>query len=488
MTPWRRLTVAGVALAVLVASPPARADSPEPTPEVHTDDSPQTEDAEDALEDQAEDAPRPTFDEAEEEFMPRTRMRETMPGLYPQNLGRLKGVGLWAGTPDRAFTLRIGGFTHLDSRNAFTAAQGSENNLFGRRIRLTLDGVIFKDFEYRFMWDQLIDPLFPYDFHFDWRPIHEFNIRVGGFKTPFGFERRARAYALWFTERAFPTAIAPNRSIGIFFYGQTQDGFFSYDVTVGSGAIDMGTEYELQGSPDLAGRIYFTPFRRIAPHIDALKHLGIGFSWTIGNEWASPDDPRLRRQRATPRGAVFGGRLLFDYLDDADGTSFANGLRDRQSVHAHWRHGQFNTLFEYVRSAQQMAHGLEASDPLHEAYLAHHAWQVMLSMTLHPEDENTWFGVAPKRPLDPSKGQWGGWTVSVRYHELYFDPQTFPTFADEDLWARTLRAVGTSLQWHINLLVELQLDFEVTFPRAAGDANLGPPTEYAITSRIELRY
>jgi phosphate-selective porin OprO and OprP len=444
----------------------------------------------------AQDAEAPTA-EAEEEGAEQTpapqlvlepERRETIPGLYPENVGKLKGTGIWAGTPDRAFTLRTTGFVHLDSRSALTAGPEADSDVFFRRVRLTLDGRLFGQFEYRFMWDQMIDPLIPYDFHLDWRPIHEFNVRVGGFKSSFGFERRARSYALLFIERGFPTALAPNREMGVFLYGQTRDGFFSYDVSVGTGAENLGVLYEFRGSPDLAGRIYFQPFR-LRPDLENLKYLGIGFSGTFGREWGRPDDPRLQGVRATPRRSVYGGRLLFDYYDDAEGTTFAHGVRDRQSVHAHWRHGQFNTMFEYVRSANQVARNDgTTTSPARTGYLANHAWQVVLSMTLNPEDQNTFFGVVPSRPFNPRLGQWGGATVAVRYHELYLDPRTFPEFADPDLWARTLRAVGASFQWHVNLLVEVQLDLEVTVPRTAEATNASLPTETAIMTRVELRY
>ncbi len=143
--------------------------------------------------------------------------RETLPGMYPENLGIFDGLGFWAGTADRAFVLRLAGFTHIDSR--YTSANpdgGSEYGMFLRRTRVTIDGRFFGKFEYRVMFDTLIDPLQPYDFHLDWRPIHEFNLRIGGFKSPFGLERRSRAYALPFVERGWPTALAPNRDLGIF--------------------------------------------------------------------------------------------------------------------------------------------------------------------------------------------------------------------------------------------------------------------------------
>lgn len=144
--------------------------------------------------------------------------RETLPGMYPENLGIYDGLGFWAGTTDRAFVLRLAGFTHIDSRYASGSVDGgSEYGMFLRRTRFSMDGRFFGKFEYRVMFDTLIDPLSPYDFHLDWRPIHEFNIRVGGFKSPFGLERRSRAYALLFAERGWPTVLAPNRDLGVYF-------------------------------------------------------------------------------------------------------------------------------------------------------------------------------------------------------------------------------------------------------------------------------
>lgn len=409
--------------------------------------------------------------------------RETLPGQYPEATGEFYGQGFWAGTPDRAFTIRSSGFVHIDSRIAFDGEDDPTADFYWRRLRIALDGRVFGQVEYRLMWDILFDPVIPYDFHLDWRPTQEVSFRVGGFKSPFGFERRARAYALLFNDRGFPTTLAPNRDIGIFMYGQTSDGFFSYDIAMVTGAQDLGVAYEFRGRPDFAGRVYYQPFRRTSG-FPTLHHLGVGLSWTVGREVGREGERRLGRVRAMPRGSIYGGRRLFDWLDDEEGASIANGLRDRQSVHAHWRHGPFNSLFEYTRSAQQVSKGVaDDGSPRNRAYLAHQAWQLVLSMTLVRGDQNTFFGVTTTRPFDLEKGDWGGATVSVRYQEIYMDRNTFPTFADPERWAHTVRAVATSLQWHINLLLEAQFDVEYMVPIGGG-----LPPELALMTRLEARY
>ncbi|MBX3269636.1 MAG: hypothetical protein KF729_05215 [Sandaracinaceae bacterium] len=426
-------------------------------------------------------------DEAASEPPPRL---EVLPGQYPEATGQFYGgQGLWAGTPDRAFTLRASGFSHVDTRIASTGGPDlDEANFYLRRIRFAVDGRFLGNFEYRVMWDILVDPALPYDFHLDWRAMPELNVRVGGFKSPFGFERRARAYALWFIDRALPTSLAPNRELGVFVYGQTRDGFFSYDVALVGGAEDLGVLYDFRsGTPELAGRLYFQPFRLFdAP--DALRHLGVGVSFTLGEELGAPQDPRLGSVRAMPRRSALGGRLLYAYRSDETGTVIAHGRRDRQSVHAHWHHGPINTLFEYVRSAQEVRLVPPPGGVPRDVAIAHHAWQLVLSLTLTEGDENTFFGVTPTRPFDPRLDQWGAATVSVRYQEIYFDRAVFPALADPSVSARAARAAAVSLQWHINLLLEVQTDVEVMVLEGGAPGGADAPAEISWMTRIEGRY
>lgn len=418
------------------------------------------------------------------------RRLETMPGLYPENLAIIDGKGIWIGTPDRSFTFRMSGFVHLDTRFGFTDDddQDAERNIFWRRVRLTLDGRAFGDFEYRFMWDLMIDPLMPYDWHLDWRKYPAFNVRIGGFKSPFSLERRGRSYALPFIERGFPTALAPNRDMGVFVYGQSEDGFFSYDIAGVAGAENLGVLTEFRGSPELAGRVHFHPFR-LARGLDKLRNFGVGLSWTIGRELGSESDPRLGVIRATPRRSVYGGRMLFQYRNDPSGDPvFAHGRRDRQGVQLLWSHKRVLTLFEYTRAAQTVGRGSEDGEPAQVRTLANHAWQIMGSLTLTRGDKNSFFGVKPSRPFRPSEGQWGGATISARFHEIYIDPRSFPVFADPDVSIRGARAGGLSLQWHIEHYLEVQFDAEVTVPRGGAPGGGNMPIEVAIQTRIEARY
>jgi phosphate-selective porin OprO and OprP len=400
--------------------------------------------------------------------------------MYPENTGMYKNKGFWAGTVDRRYTFRITGFVHLDSRHAVEiGGEKRSSDVFWRRARITLDGRLPGAFEYRFMWDNLIDPIVPYDWHLDWRPRAAFNLRVGGFKSSFSLERRARSYALLTIERAFTTTLAPNRDMGVWAYGQTTDGAFSYDVSLVAGAHDLDVLTWFNGTPDFAGRVLFLPFR-LVDDSPALQNFGVGFSWTIGQEFGDRENARLGVFRAMPRRSAYAGRALLSYFS-GEAPVVAAGRRDRQAVQLHWSHGQHQVLAEYTRSAQQVER-VGAADP-QRAYLAHQAWQVMVSRTFVDGDENGFFGVYPTKPFNVSKRQWGGFTLTGRYHGILFDPASFDGFADPDASVRAAHAFGPSAQWHVNSFLELHVDAELQLFRG------GPaPAEGSILTRIELRY
>lgn len=408
--------------------------------------------------------------------------RETLPGMYPENIGRFSDKGIYLASSDRRYVFRVSGFVHLDSR--FTTDLEGEDataSLFWRRTRITLDGRFLGNFEYRLMWDNIVDPLNPFDFHIDWRPIHEFNVRVGGFKSPFGLERRWRSFALLFVNRSLPNALSPNRDIGLFVYGQTQTGFFSYEGALVTGAANLETFYRFTPHPDFAGRVYFLPFR-LGEHHDALHNLGFGASWTIGNEFGDADDRRLGVVRGVTR------RMLFDY-SRGDDPVVAHGIRDRQSVQIHWSHKQGQVFAEFNRAAHRLARGFDADgQPLASAYLANYGWHLTGSFTFVKGDKNGFYGVKPSQPFKPREGQFGGVTGSLRYQEIYFDPGSFPVFADEESSVRAARAVGTSWQWHINSLLEVHADAEFTIPQGGGPNGSHMTPDFLFSTRLEARY
>jgi hypothetical protein len=60
-------------------------------------------------------------------------------------------------------------------------------------------------------------------------------VKVGKLKSPFGLERLQSATALGFVERGFPTALAPNRDVGVQVWGDVAGGVVSWAAGVFDG-------------------------------------------------------------------------------------------------------------------------------------------------------------------------------------------------------------------------------------------------------------
>ncbi|MBX3250415.1 MAG: hypothetical protein KF901_24785 [Myxococcales bacterium] len=481
VSPWvLLLTFASVSVAMAQTPEGPGADEVDPTEHDAAD-----EPREPAWEPLPESAPVEEEEEDEEPdeealYLPHTtRVRpplEVLPGFYPRSTGIFEDRGLWIGTPDRRFVLRAGGFVHLDSRVWAADGEPAQATLFWRRARFGAEATLFGEIDLRVLYDVVISPYVPYDLHIDWRRTPGFNLRFGKFKSVFGLERRNRAYSILFNERTFPTIISPNRDLGLFIYGQTVDGFFSYEASIAAGAADGEVLDQFRGPPEVAGRIYVMPFR-LTDRYPALHHLGFGFSMTQGVEHGSVDAPHLGGVRTTGRRRVFG------YRDDGtlDGTAYSDGYRHRYSAQVHWRHERYQAFFEYVWSAQRITLG-ETSQQL-----ARQAWQLYGSVSL-TDEENAFFGVKPKRPFAPAQGQWGGATLSARYGEYRSDRRAFPIFADPDASVRSAHATALSLQWHLNVLLELQFDVEYVWFRGGAPGGANAPGEIIGMIRTEARY
>jgi phosphate-selective porin OprO and OprP len=403
---------------------------------------------------------------------------EVLPGGMQRPTGVPEERGFWIGSPDKRFIFRALSLFHIDARAPIRLDDGEvEPFPLFRRARLALEGTTFHNLDYRFMWDAVVEGPVPLDAYLDWRPRPELSFRLGRFKSPFGFERRARAFALLFNERAFATSIAPNRDIGLFVHGQTVDGVLSYDVAGLAGAHDGESIQELRGTPDLAGRVYVQPFRLLGSRL--LHDFGLGASFTYGKEVGSPDAPLLGRIQTS-------GRRRFHAFREGDApteTVFADGLRRRWSIHGHWLLARrVNFLGELVRSEQAVRLG-EAT-----ATAGLTSWQLAVHTALTEGCTNSFFGVRTSRPFDLSKGHWGGASVAVRYHQLVSDRDNFAFFVDPAASARAARAGTVSFQWHVNLQLEAQFDVEYVAFDGGAPGGSDAPAELNFMGRLKATF
>jgi phosphate-selective porin OprO/OprP len=377
---------------------------------------------------------------------------------------------------DSAFRLRIRGYLHADSRyyGGDDDNRGIDTFLL-RRARPIVEATFFKIFDFRIMTDFGGGVAVVQDAYFDARFAKVFNLRAGKQKPPLGQERLLSATDILFIERALPTALVPNRDVGVQVYGDPLP-WLTYQVGVFNGVIDGGSgDVDTADSKDVVGRLLFSPFKANAN--SRLQSLSIGIGGSAGKETGTVAAPALAQLRS-------GGQLVwFRYRSDgtAPNTTVADGSRTRFTTHGQYYLGQLGLQAEYVVSRQEVRRATTADE------IEQQSWQVTGSWVLTGEAA-TGRVIAPRKPFAPGKGAWGAFEIVARANALTVDDAAFPVFANPDASAREATAAGVGLNWYLNRNVKIAADYELTrFDRGAL-AGADRPDEHALFTRFQIAF
>ena len=377
---------------------------------------------------------------------------------------------------DSAFRVRIRGYLHSDFRKYLEddARLGTDGFLL-RRARPIVEATFFRIFDFRIMTDFGGGTAVVQDAYLDARFSKYFNLRTGKQKPPLGQERLLSATDILFIERALPTALVPNRDVGIQAYGDVTP-WLAYNLGVFNGVIDGGSgDTDVTDSKDVVGRVVFAPFK--ANTNSALQTLQIGIGGSTGKEVGTLAAPGLAQIRS-------GGQLVwFRYRTDgtAPNTTLADGTRSRFTTQGQYYVGKLGLQAEYVKSSQAVRRAAVRDD------VGQQSWQVTGSWVLTGETA-TGRAIQPRKAFDPAKGGWGAFEVVARANALTIGDEAFPVFANLDQAARKATAAGVGLNWYLNRNVKIATDYELTtFERGA--ANSGDrPDEHALFTRFQIAF
>lgn len=344
---------------------------------------------------------------------------------------------------DGAWVLKLRGYTHFDGRFYQEDEQRPASDTFLlRRIRPIVEGTVFKIFDFRIMPDFAQGQTVLQDGYLEGRFSPAFRVRAGKFKPPVGLERLQSATDILFIERAFPTALVPNRDLGIQLSGDLAGGRVNWAAGWFNGVPDGGSaDVDVEDRKDAAARVFFTP----------IKGLGFGVAATQGKQTGTLPAPGLAAYR-TP-----GQQTFFSYRTDgtAAGTVIAAGDRTRLSPQAWFYAGPFGLLTEYVTSSQEVRRGDVLAD------LESTAWQVAASWVI-AGGEPTYKAVSPKQPFDLEAHTWGAFELAARISRLEVDDDAFPLFANPASSASAAESLGLGINWYLNRNLRVALNYEIT--------------------------
>lgn len=352
--------------------------------------------------------------------------------------------GFFVQSADGDFRMQIGLLVQADGRFAFEDSDEAVVDTFAfRRLRPYLRGRFARRFEFYFNPDFAGGTLVVQDAYVDTIFAPAFRIRAGKGKTPFGLERLHSASNLLFFNRALPTALAPNRDIGLQVLGDISGGLVSYLAGVMNGVPDGGSaDQDTSDSKDVSGRLIVRPFTKAAG--SPVRGLGLAISGSTGRQTGSNALPVFRTQSLEQPYFAYNG-------------ASADGVRTRYSPQAFYYYKAFGGFAEYVHTSTPIRSGPA------RAVIAHDAWQVAGSVVLTGEvATDAGAGVRPRADFDFGNGHLGAFQVAARYHALTIDDRAF---------ALNLAAAGSShkaeawtlgLNWHLTPTFKYVFNFERT--------------------------
>lgn len=390
-------------------------------------------------------------------------------GAAPQNApAATSGDGGFSlQSPDGGFQLRVGLLAHVDARFAADDRAEAVTDTFAvRRARPYLRGRVGRLVEFYFNPDFAGGTLVVQDAYVDTVIAPSVRIRIGKAKAPFGLERLHSAANLLFLERALPTALVPNRDVGIQVLGDLAGGAVSYAAGVMNGVTDGGsTDADTNDAKDLVGRVVARPFRGLAvDHL--LGGLGAAVSGSVGTQSGSAALPALRT--TTLRQSFF-----------AYSGASADGTRTRYSPQAFYYHRNVGAFAEFVRTRVPVTKETARQE------IAHTAWQVAGSIVLTGEAASDG-GVRPRANFDASEGQWGAIEVAARYHTLGIDAEAFEFGFVAPGASRTVEAWTLGVNWYLSRNLKHVFNYERSV--FDGDPDGPRPAEHAVAFRTQLSF
>src|SRR5688572_7768936 len=249
--------------------------------------------------------------------------------------------------------LRLRGTLHLDGRYLPDDDHGVIDTFQATRVRPTIEGTLGGIYDFRFMPDFGQGRTVIQDAYVTARFNPAAQLTVGKFKSPVGLERLQGSGDIRWVQRAFPTALVPNRDIGLQLGGDFGGGRFSYQAAFLNGSNDGSssetfTDTDINDDKEYALRLFTQPFAESRNF--AVRGLGFGIAGTYTDQAGDATQPLLPTFRSPGQATFFRYR--------ATGTTagtIADGERTRIAPQLHYYAGSFGLIGEYTEVSQDVS-------------------------------------------------------------------------------------------------------------------------------------
>jgi phosphate-selective porin OprO and OprP len=402
--------------------------------------------------------------------------------------------GFAFGSTNGDFLVQLKGILQVDTRTFFNdrGTVGNDGILL-RRARPTLQGTVFRDFDFLFVPDFAGSSPSIFDAYLNYTYSPALQLQAGKFKTPVGLEQLQADRDILLNERGLSTDLVPNRDLGFELHGDLFDGRISYAAGIFDGVGDAqnnNANKDFEDDKSFAGRLFFKPFKTMRPHV--MQGLGFG----LGGSYESMQRTNTAGLPGNTGGVLpgypsVGQQQFFAYNPSDKSVVVAAGEHWRLAPQGYYYYGPFGLLGEYVISEQAVMRSGTSPQPV--ARLNNTAWNITLSWVLTGEEAAYAGGVLPRRPFNPRAGDWGAVQLVARYGELHIDRAAFPSFADAASSARGAAEWSVGLNWYLNRNLKWSTSFSQTSFEGGGTGAGVPgsanrPDEKVLFTRLQLAF
>ncbi len=373
---------------------------------------------------------------------------------------------------DGDFNLKFKGQVQADGRYFMNDNTSTGlNQYLIRRLRPSIEGTVFKYFDFKLLTDFAGSSAAVQDAFIDFKYWKAASLRAGKFKSPMSLEALQSDSNKLFVENSLVSNLVPNRDLGFDLHGDLFGDRVSYDIAVLNGSTDGSSlDTDNHDDKDFVGRIFTQPFKNSSN--DWISGLGFGAAASFGQSHGSSTASLLPTFRSP-------GQQTFSSYNSG---VFTDGERIRINPQASWYKGPAGIMAEWVVASQHV----RASNT-NAATLTNYALNVAGSYVVTGEDAS-YNGVIPRKNLDIKNKTWGALELVSRLHQLRVDSESFRTFANPATSAESATAWAIGANWYLNKYLRLMTDFEQTLFNAGKASGGDRNNENALLTRLQLAF
>ncbi|MFO0891292.1 MAG: porin [Isosphaeraceae bacterium] len=359
------------------------------------------------------------------------------------------GPGFQFQTEDEEFRLQIHVLSQTEARVWGPPGREPGNSgFFFPRQRFFFNGRITRPVEYVFSINRGLNSLDLLDAFVNYHPDSRFQLRVGRYMTPLGFDQFAiRPMWLPTPERSlFTTNLGLNRQIGAMAWGFLFDDRLDYAAGVFNGS--RNSFQSLNNAADFIGFLNARPFQD-SEALWFAQFLNLGTSVAYGYQDQPPVPMSFRVGAVSPDAAVPGVATV-PFLILQPGV-IERGNRLLGSVHGAYYFRGLSLLGEWQYGYNSYATAARPS-PVTVPVSGYYVTAAYFLTGEHVESRTM---IRPRRPLIPtsktqSRGP-GAWEAVARVSELRLGESVFTGgFADPNLWSNSALTTELGVNWYWN--------------------------------------